>query len=258
MKKITLLLSMLFAVQPILASAADSLKNSFRMSHFDNITIAEAAEKGMDIGIRLSNFLDNLERRENDAEKLADHLEKRYAHFTSAVIADISIEGYQITGDPNAPVLLTAYFSANCPMCTYILSEIYGYIHEGRLKNKVRMVVKPLGIGPGEKALIYFQERGKLWEYIGALKESGERVTDRLLRKIAEDLGEDPEKFMHELDNKELAERTYDSRVEGINLGVKATPGFAVNGKYYNSFKDPAWLADAAEYEYVRINSNND
>ncbi|HEY9422701.1 MAG TPA: DsbA family protein [Thermoanaerobaculia bacterium] len=89
--------------------------------------------------------------------------------------------------------------------------------------------------------------QGRYWEMHDLLFDNQRHLEDEDLRRYAERLGLDSERF-----DRELAEHTYAHRVRedlrgGLKSAVKGTPTFFVNGLRHDGLNDLATLRTAVE-----------
>jgi len=171
-------------------------------------------------------------------------------------------------GNPNAPVTIVEFSDFQCPWC----AEVNGYnAIPSRPVDKQKIIPRIIKdfVDTG-KAIYVFRhfplsfhthaqkaaeaaecanEQGKFWEMHDMLFEKRTALGVDNLKKYAEELGLDTDKFNKCLDSDKYASRiTRDIRV-GQNAGVTGTPSLFVNGKkIQTSYQN---LAKAIEREYA-------
>jgi len=170
--------------------------------------------------------------------------------------ADIIVNDNDIIiGDKNAPVTIVEFTDFSCPFCaaasgynTQAISALKSgdpsweaplpKINENYVKSgKVRVVMKYYpGHGTGMEAhrvgwCFYEQAPDKFFQYKGNVFFEQENTNNiELMKEIAIDLGANKD-----LLNQCLASKKYDAKIneqtlQGMNVGVKGTPTFFVNG----------------------------
>jgi protein-disulfide isomerase len=72
--------------------------------------------------------------------------------------------------------------------------------------------------------------QGKFWELHDLLYERQRRLSDDDLRRYAEELGLDVERFDKEMTEHVHADRVYEDFMSGVRSGVNGTPTFYING----------------------------
>ena len=74
-------------------------------------------------------------------------------------------------------------------------------------------------------------EQGKFWEYQDTLFEHQENLKTEDLKKYAQELELDMEKFNESLDSGKFKDKVTTDLDDGENAGVRATPTFFINGE---------------------------
>jgi len=167
------------------------------------------------------------------------------ADFPSDMAKDNSV------GDPNAPIKLTEYEDFQCPFCLkYTANEEPTIIKEYVKTGKVQLTYKHLPILPGSEsvqaaiATVCAQQQGKFWELNQLLflteakagqdvteKTSVGRFSDSNLKQYASQVGLDMTKFNSCFTNADTLKTVQAQQAEANALGIKGTPGFALNGQ---------------------------
>ena len=92
------------------------------------------------------------------------------------------------------------------------------------------------------------REHGRVEAMHDLLFEGGRRaLTDEHLRRYAEQLGLDGERFAADLAADRFAAAVEAERRAGEDLGVRGTPTFFIDGQRYDGFYDAESLTDALE-----------
>jgi protein-disulfide isomerase len=155
-------------------------------------------------------------------------------------------------GPDDAPVQVVELIDFQCPYCAKAHAELL----ELREKHgdDVQYVVRhvPLEIHTAAKgaakASVAASKQGKFWPYHDAIfAHEGGLDRDAFL-KIAADLGLDLEQFKADLDSTAVSQAVDDDLRFSLKLGVVATPGFFVNGRFVNGFR-PGQLGGIVQEE---------
>lgn len=153
-------------------------------------------------------------------------------------------------GDPNAPVKLTEYEDFQCPFCLkYTANEEPTIINEYVKTGKVQLTYKHLPILKSESvqgaiAAVCAQQQGKFWDMYNLLflteAKAGQDVTEKVqagrfsdnnLKQFASQIGLDTTKFNSCFTSVDTLKTVQTQQAEADALGIKGTPGFALNGQ---------------------------
>ena len=230
----------------------DSLENEIKVEQCCNGTLAACLVKKPPCALaqRLHAFVKWLVARKTVSGRISDEAFKRYISLTSTTKGTIDTTVFPIAGDRRAPVLISGYVSAVCPICHFVTHELYDAVTQGELKGKARLMVKPLGEGFANKSLAVACRMGRFWDYFIALSMVKSRIQKETIYNIADSLKFDLGKFKSLINGPEADSLVKACTTEaGINA-VTLAPTYFVNRVRYQSYKDPAWLIDAAEYLY--------
>jgi len=184
--------------------------------------------------------------------------------------ADIPRQGTTL-GNPDAPLTVVEYSDFLCPFCTRAALEIVPQIEEEYVATgKVKLVWKqfPLPGLHGEACIVAAvasecaAEQNAFWEYHDMLFLNNKNVTFNIenLKRFAQDLGLDTEKFNACLDEGEYMDKVAADYDEADRRGATGTPTFfvgqtmVVGAKPYEDFKkaiddELAKLGEASEAE---------
>jgi protein-disulfide isomerase len=155
---------------------------------------------------------------------------------------DLTGVGYD-RGDPKAPVVLVDFSDYGCPFCGSFARETYPTIEREFVKTgKVYFKYVPfvMGMFPnGDKAAHAVEcsaEQGKFWEMheqLYAHQGDWKRTSDPegIYRGYATAIGIDPARFARCYEMPQVHPRTRIATDAANQLGIRATPTFAVNGQ---------------------------
>jgi len=147
----------------------------------------------------------------------------------------------QPLGPDTAPVQVVELLDFQCPYCRKAHEELLTLREEHG--DDVQYIVRhvPLEIHTAAKgaakASVAAGKQGKFWAYHDALfAHSGGYDRDAFL-KIAGDVGLDLEQFKADLDSTAVEQAVDDDLRMSLKLGVIATPGFFINGRFVSGFR---------------------
>jgi|WetSurMetagenome_2_1015567.scaffolds.fasta_scaffold152943_2 predicted DsbA family dithiol-disulfide isomerase len=232
------------------AARLDTVSSRFFVQRCCLSTLRECAKKSeCPIGRRLEEFAKWRCSADSVTSRILDQLDKRYQGFVDRKKFFIDTAHAAWVGNPAAPVAIAAYVSASCGMCKHVVGALYDSIAFGGLKNKARMMAKPIGSGFDNRALLAAQAEGKFWKMFLAMKGVKTRFTEDILVRCADSIGIAPVRFRELLNSPKTAQMLDSCNSEAGRNGVQVTPTLFINGKRYASFKDARWVVDAALYE---------
>ena len=150
-------------------------------------------------------------------------------------------------------VELVEWGDFECPSC----ANAYPAVKEvqARLGDRVRFTFRHFPIASKHPHALHAaqaaeaaREHGRFQEMHDLLFEGGRHaLDDDHLRRYAEQLGLDGERFAADLAADRFAAAVEAERREGEALGVRGTPTFFIDGRRYEGFYDAESLTDALE-----------
>ena len=187
-------------------------------------------------------------------KRLPDEVRARQIASTYEDLLDLSEEvdpeRDHIRGSPQGPVTLVEYGDYECPYC-------------GRAEVVVRELLDSFGddlryvwrhlplndVHPNAQMAAEAAEaagaQGAFWEMNDRLLQHQDQLTPADLRRHAEELGLDVDRFWDELRRREYAERVADDVASADASGVAGTPGFFINGRRHQGAYDIETLTSA-------------
>ncbi len=84
---------------------------------------------------------------------------------------------------------------------------------------------------PAARAVIAAGKQGKFWEMSDKLYENHRNLSPETIKKIAQDLGLDMEKFEKDMESQEVKNQIAEEQKLARQVGVRGTPTFFVNGR---------------------------
>ena len=152
---------------------------------------------------------------------------------------DVATEGRPSRGAADAPVTIVAFSDFQCPYCATLSSTLKEI--EKNYKDQIRIVYLqfPLSqIHPNaEKAAeasLCANEQNQYWQMHDAMFADQSKLGVDDLKKKAAKLSLDMEAFNACLDGSKYASAIRADIDEGVKAGVKGTPAFFVNGRFYS------------------------
>ena len=158
-----------------------------------------------------------------------------------------------VEGNPDATVKIVEFSDFQCPACGAAAPTVKKIMEE--YGDKVSLEYKHFPLTSihafafnAAEASECANDQGKFWEMHDMMFEKQDDLTIGSLKKYAETIGLDTEKFNNCLDSNAKAKYVTADFNEGIGKGVDSTPSFFVNGKKIESWKYEIFAAalDAA------------
>jgi protein-disulfide isomerase len=151
-------------------------------------------------------------------------------------------ENIAYLGDPNAPIVMIEFADYGCPYCVRHHQETFPEIKARYIDTgKVFYMFKDLPIitkqGPNiAQATFCAAEQGNYWDMHDAMFDrspdwkASDEASVETYRSAASDLGLDPDALETCVKSEKYASAVLEDREQGINLGLRGTPGFLING----------------------------
>ena len=163
---------------------------------------------------------------------------------------DVDPERDHIRGPDTAPVTLVEYGDYECPYCGQAEIVIRELLDE--FGDELRYVWRHLPLNDvhlnaqmAAEAAEAAGAQGAFWPMHDKLLVSQDELTVRDLKRHAEGLGLDVERFWDELRRREHAERVADDVSSADASGVAGTPSFFINGRRHHGAYDVDTLSAA-------------
>jgi protein-disulfide isomerase len=172
--------------------------------------------------------------------------------WQSALTVPVSSDRDHIQGPMDAPVTLVEYGDFQCPYC----GKAYPIVKavQARMGDRLRFVFRHFPITTSHKYAEQAAEaaeaadaQGKFWEMHDVLFENQPRLADDDLRRYAERVGLDLERFDADIAQHAYAERVREDFMGGVRSGVNGTPTFYINGARHDDAYDVETLVGALE-----------
>jgi Na+/H+ antiporter NhaA len=193
--------------------------------------------------------------------KLPTSVRARQVGRTADDILDLSEdpdpERDHIRGPDDAPVTLLEYGDFQCPYCGQAEQVIRELL--SAQGGDVRYVWRHLPLNDvhpraqmAAEASEAAAEQGKFWEMSDLLLNHQDELGPRDLRRYAEELDLDVDRFVEELRTREYAPRISEDVASADESGVSGTPTFFINGRRHYGVYDIDTLTDAVRAAKLR------
>jgi Na+/H+ antiporter NhaA len=163
---------------------------------------------------------------------------------------DVDPERDHIRGPDSAPVTLVEYGDYECPYCGQAELVIRELLDE--FGDELRYVWRHLPLNDvhlnaqmAAEATEAAGSQGAFWPMHDRLLAAQDELTARDLKRHAEELGLDVERFWDALRRREHAERVADDVASADTSGVAGTPTFFINGRRHQGAYDVVTLTAA-------------
>jgi Na+/H+ antiporter NhaA len=163
---------------------------------------------------------------------------------------DVDPERDHVRGPDSAPVTLVEYGDYECPYCGQAEVVIRELLDE--FGDELRYVWRHLPLSDvhlnaqmAAEATEAAGSQGAFWPMHDKLLVSQEQLTARDLKRHAEEIGLDVERFWDELRRREHAERVAEDVASADTSGVAGTPSFFINGRRHQGAYDVDTLSAA-------------
>ena len=150
-----------------------------------------------------------------------------------ATLARLGLEKGPSRGPENAPVTIVLFQDLMCPYCGHVLGTVDQLMEE--YPGKIRVVLKQFPVHKeavlAAEASLAAEAQGKFWELHDLMIANQDDLSRDSIVALAKQAGLDDKKLAAALDNhtyKADLKKEVDAAVE---VGVKATPEFLINGK---------------------------
>jgi 2-hydroxychromene-2-carboxylate isomerase len=200
--------------------------------------------------VTAARYLTRLVMEGYDKQTIESHYTGR---FDKDKRLEVPIEDAHVRGAPMAPVSIVEFSDFQCPYCGAAYPELERIVqqYEGRVKLVFKHYPLPAHprAMPAAKAAEAAGRQGKFFEMHDILFQNQRKLEDGDLKRYAEMLGLDAERFAADMASEEVAARVAADRKLGEKLGVEGTPSIYVNGrKFEEPLKAlPAYLAEELE-----------
>ena len=203
--------------------------------------------------IRLANLLVRQIQKGKDEATIKKAVEKRGLSIFNPKTYKIGLEGLKPYGATDLKPLITIieYGDFQCPFCAAIAPKLHKVIDQH--KGEIVLYFKHFPVKSHKKAIhasraaIAVEQQGKFWEYYFMLYKNRENIDPADLRSYAASLGLDMAAFDKAYKDKTGISKIKKEKLEGLKMGISATPTFFINGRKYQGLKSDDEFADFLE-----------
>jgi uncharacterized membrane protein/protein-disulfide isomerase len=171
----------------------------------------------------------------------------------------ITEDGHPWIGAEEPKLLIVEFTDYQCFQCKkmhfYLRELVASYTSQIRLVHRNfpmdhvynPLVKEPYHIGSGKMALLslYAAQKNKFWEINDMLFTVDRQKGHFNIREMAASAGFDVYEFARSVKDRNLQKQLKSDILDGIKLGVNATPGYLINGKIYTGYI-PADIIESA------------
>jgi protein-disulfide isomerase len=193
--------------------------------------------------------------------RLPEALRARQIAGTRADLLDLSDEvdpaRDHIRGPDEAPVTLLEYGDFECPYCGQAEAAVRELLQS--FETDLRYVFRHLPLAdvhPNAQTAAEASEaaaaQGRFWEMHDALFAHQDALTPPALRRYAQELGLDIERFWDDVRTREHAPRVGEDVRSADESGVAGTPTFFINGRRHQGAYDVETLTAAVRRAHSR------
>lgn len=169
---------------------------------------------------------------------VAAEVEARYlARFDPGAVHVIDIQGAPVKGPADAAVTIIEFADFQCPFCSVAVQMLDSLVES--YAPHVRVVFKdfPIKYHPHaqstSQAGVAAHNQGKFWELHHMMFANRDRLDRPDVERYARSLNLDMKRFMEDWNDERTVARVQDSYEQGVQLGVKGTPSFYINGRAF-------------------------
>lgn len=229
--------------EPIPSADEDTI--TFKRSHFYSVLTVLAFAAGVLLGYVVwgmgtastvaANTQANIQNPQtaNQAavpvETLAPTSEPQYVRY------DVPSDGFHALGPDDAPITLIEFSDYQCPFCRRWQQEVYQPLLAA-YPGKIKLVYRNLPLTsihpdafPAAEAAMCAGDQNAYWQYHDKLF-TGESLGTEVYKQYAQDLGLDLTAFEDCITNHKFQKAIEDDSNFALNLGVRSTPTFFING----------------------------
>lgn len=150
-------------------------------------------------------------------------------------VQQLPVNNSAVKGSEGAQVTITIFSDFQCPYCARLLPTLEQVMQA--YPKQVRMVFKqfPLSMHPFAQpaalASLAARNQGKFWPLHDQLFANYNKLSDALIRQLAEGVGLDMARFDKDVADPALQQEVAADTQLGVKAGVRGTPAAYINGK---------------------------
>jgi hypothetical protein len=179
-----------------------------------------------------ARYLTRLVQEGYDKPTIEEHYAARFGREGKV---ELALTAEKVKGSPMAPVTIVEFSDFQCPFCAAAYPELERLVRENQ--GTVKLVFKHFPLSghsralPAARAAEAAALQGKFWEMHDLLFAQQKQLEDADLRRYAQQIGLDVERFERDFASPEVAAAVEADRAEGHKLGLEGTPTVYVNGR---------------------------
>lgn len=147
-------------------------------------------------------------------------------------------DSFPMAGNPKGDVTIVEFFDYNCGYCTRALEELVTVIDKDK-NLKVIFFDMPI-LGPNSleasKWSMAAHKQGKYFEFHQKVMKHQGQKDEKVMEKIAKDIGLDLDKLMKDKDSKEVADLLQNNVQQAQAMNIRGTPGFIIDGQIFPGY----------------------
>lgn len=177
-----------------------------------------------------------IQETKREAEAAAENLKKYEDYFKRA--------DAPIAGNPKGDIVVVEFFDYNCGYCKRAFDDLAKLIQDD---DRVKVIFQEMPIlGPSSQTMAEYslaaKRQDKYFEFHIALMSHKGGKTDEDILKLAEKAGLDTEKLKKDAKSDEVAAEIAKSKEVAIDLGIRGTPAFIIDGSLERGYLGPGGL----------------
>lgn len=150
---------------------------------------------------------------------------------------DVPVDDDPFIGDPDAPITIIEFSDFECPFCTRFHQDTFGRLMD-TYGDQIRFIYRDFPLVsihqeafPAAEAANCAGEQDMYWEYHDKLFDGGpQALGEEAYYQYAEEIGLDVEAFGECVTTRRYQDEVQADYDYAVNLGVRSTPTFFVNG----------------------------
>lgn len=148
---------------------------------------------------------------------------------------EVSVDDDPFIGPADAQITIVEFSDYECPYCTKWHDEVWPRIQE-EYSGQVRLVYRDFPLNIHSNATLAAEaancagEQDSYWQYHAALFRAEQGLSQSAFQKYAQELGLIETDFNQCLDSRRYQEEVQADFEYAVQLGVKSTPTFFING----------------------------
>ena len=203
---------------------------------------------------RFGNFLVRRLKAGQSRETVAREAQERAASFEDPA-RPIDLTGLTPLGSPTAKVVVVVYADFECPACRQAAPALAKAARERPTQIAYYFKNFPLKTHPhallAAQSALAAQSLGRYYDFHDCLFKSSD-ASEAAINACVASLGIDAARFAKARAEKAVNERLIRDKLEGVNLGMQATPGVFINGRAWRGAKTAAELSARIDDELAR------